>query len=1758
MTHSFIQVRGANQNNLKNLDLDIPLYRITIVTGVSGSGKSSLAFDTLYAEGQRRYIETFSPYARQFMDRMDRPRVTSIQGIPPTIAIDRKAPVRTSRSTVGTMTQITDYIKLLYTSRAGLHCKNCARPIQPYTAADIYNSLQSESQGEVLLLCFEYPADENAKQHLTALGYSRVWIDGQVKLIEDLHQKMHTFTVVADRLVYQQSDRFRIIDSLEQALHMGQGKVEIYTSSNHRHVYSNRLVCPNCHIEYRPAPPGLFSFNNPVGACPDCRGFGRNIDIDLDLVIPNATLSIENGAIKPFGAKRDGRMEYRDLEKFCRRTNISLTKPFSQLGSNQKNQIINGTQDYYGIRGFFGWLETKTYKMHVRVYLSRYRGYTTCPTCKGTRFNQQAMLYKISGLDIGQFYRLDVASALHFVESVRIEKNDQAGKLLLQQVSARLRYLNQIGVGYLTLDRQSRTLSSGELQRVALTSALGSNLVNTCYVLDEPSVGLHPRDNHTLIEIMKDLRDRGNTLVVVEHDPDIISGADHLIDLGPGAGQDGGRIVFQGSVSDRNPAHASETIQYLIGKKHIPVPSTRKTPHPDRWLVIEGASENNLKNIDVRIPFDLFVCLTGVSGSGKSTLAEEILYKALARSKGRPQGLPGRHKKLSGGQFVQEVSLVDQQPIGQTPRANPATYIKASDPIRAVFAKTAQARAMGLKAGSFSPNVEGGRCETCRGDGFEKVEMQFLSDVYIACPECHAKRFKPEILQVCYREKNIHDIYEMTVREADEFFSDHPKIVKSLKPLVQIGLGYLKLGQPINTLSGGEAQRLKLAKHLLENPQKGPVLFIFDEPTTGLHTKDIQVLLLIFRRLIEEGHSLLVIEHNLDVIKCADWIIDLGPEGGDLGGRIVAEGTPEAVSQAPGSITAGYLKAALQSAGQANLESKSDFIPVQSKHKNPTINIRGAREHNLKNINVEIPRNQLVAITGVSGSGKSTLAFDILYAEGQRRFLESLTPYVRQYIKVLERADLDHVSGLPPTVAIEQRISHASRRSTVATLTEIYHFLRLLYARLADKNCLICGRKIAVFTQDELIANIRLEITRNKGWLLAPKIQSRKGFHKELLRKAYMEGYRKARIDGAYIDLQPDMALSRYHEHDIALVCARLPCEDHDNLVEKSLTQGNGSLIIVDQHGSEKSYTLKGICPSCKESASDAHPKMFSFNSPQGACPVCQGLGVIPSQPTEGYTVCKTCHGSRLNPLALSYTIQNMSIWDLVKLPADQLASTLGTIKFNERQHVIAEPILSEIHTRLNMIQRLGLSYLTLHRSGDTLSGGEAQRVRLAAQLGSNLTGVCYILDEPTIGLHPKDHRMLLEALEDLCRKGNSVLVVEHDEQTIREADYIIDLGPRAGQAGGRIVAAGTLSEVMENPASLTGKNLKIQSRRITSRCRSSLPNEHITLFNANRNNLKNIDVRFPLKNFICVTGVSGSGKSSLIKQTLVPALCKTPSRQVDPNKPGIKIEGAIQIDRVMEVDHTPIGRTPRSIPASYVGFWDRIRSLFAQTPQAKTRGFSASRFSFNVDAGRCPICMGFGSTRVEMSFLSDVYIRCETCGGRRYNLETLEVKYKGKNIFEILDMTFDEATEFFAPTTTIYNAVKLVCEIGLGYLRLGQSSPTLSGGEAQRIKLASELAKPPAGHTLYVLDEPTTGLHPTDISRLLQVLQALVDRGNTLVVIEHHLDVMLEADYIIDLGPMGGEQGGRVVACGSPREFINHCGQSHTARCLKASISGP
>ena len=1291
------------------------------------------------------------------------------------------------------------------------------------------------------------------------------------------------------------------------------------------------------------------------------------------------------------------------------------------------------------------------------------------------------------------------------------------------------------------------------------------------------------------------------------------------------------------------------------------------------WLTVRGASHNNLKNLDVHFPLGRFICVTGVSGSGKSSLVVDILREQLSKDLNLAEKVtPGAHEAIEGLQYLDKVIDIDQKPIGRTPRSNPATYIKVFDLVRDHFAKLPDAKVRGYRPGRFSFNVPsgksgGGRCDACEGNGANRIDMEFLADIWVACPVCKGHRFNHETLQIHYRGKNIADVLEMDVQEALQHFANIPKIAAMLGTLHDVGLDYIKLGQSSTTLSGGEAQRIKLARELVKR-STGRTLYILDEPTTGLHFEDIRRLLEVLHGFVESGNTVVVIEHNLDVIKTADWVIDLGPEGGDTGGYIVVEGTPEEVAACEASYTGQALRALfdghhmLYATGAAKRKSiaKRSKRLAQARGGNGELTevaVIGAGQHNLKDIDVRFPRGKMTVCSGVSGSGKSSFALDTVYAEGQRRYVESLSAYARQFLGQVAKPKVERVEGLSPAISIEQKTTSRSPRSTVGTVTEIHDYVRVLWARIGVPYCPKCDVPIGTQTSDEIVDRVLALPEGTRLLMLAPIERAGSEDYADLFSRERENGFARVRVDGVVHELADPPVLDRRAKHTIELVVDRVIIRQQQrsriaDSVELTLSIGDGwmSLAPVDG-GEELRFSQHRSCVQCGTSYDELTPHHFSFNTRLGWCEACEGLGtqqgasqdIIVTHPrksirdgaiagweefknntaltkmmslvadyfsigldtpwhevpesarlgilygTGGHWFergdgirfqwkgfypaideatrssweyrrrlshltteisCQRCGGSRLRPESAAVRVGGKTIVDVCRLPLDQALAFFEKLRLDPREKKVAGELLVEVRNRLKFLVDVGLDYVTLHRSAPTLSGGESQRIRLASQIGSGLTGVLYVLDEPTIGLHPRDTSRLLAALKHLRDLGNTLLVVEHDREVITQSDHVLDFGPGAGADGGQIVATSSPAKLKRIGASLTGRYLARKEVIPIPAERRKGNGQFLDIIGARHNNLRNIDVSIPLGCFVVVTGVSGSGKSSLVNDVLHAALAKRIHRASVEAGGHDEIRGVEFIDKVINVDQSPIGNSPTSNPATYTGVFDLIRELFARLPESKVRGYNINRFSFNRSGGRCEVCEGNGQRCIEMHFLPDVWVTCETCNGTRYKAETLEVAYKGKNIADVLSMRIAEARDHFANVLKIKRMLQTLVDVGLGYLQLGQPAPTLSGGEAQRVKLAAELGRPSTGKTLYLLDEPTTGLHFDDLRKLLNVLHRFCDLGNTVICIEHNLDVIKTGDWIVDLGPEGGEGGGDIVTEGPPEKIAMNK-QSHTGKIL-------
>jgi excinuclease ABC subunit A len=1894
MNHEQIILKKVRVHNLKGVDLTLNKNELIVFTGVSGSGKSSLAFDTIYAEGQRRYVESLSTFARRQMGELSKPDLEHASGISPTISIEQKTAGRNPRSTVGTLTEIYDYLRVLYARVGSPYCPVSGERVTPQSRERIIKTVQSLPAKTKIIILAPYAKSKKAEfredfQELIRKGFMRARVDGVVvNLTDDLTldgNVAHDVDVVIDRLTVESQTHSRIADSLTQALQMGQGICEILDiETENSQLFSMHAFSPQSGLSYSSLEPHDFSFNSPSGMCPRCHGMGTIDEFNLDQII-DPDLSIANDCCSVASSYQTVR--YGNIyDNLAQQYHFSLDTPWKKLSAAAKKVFLYGTEkkwtrmqfvhpitgaywsDHIQWRGVlhdaharFAEAKSDNYRKKMQQLMS----HQVCPECQGERLKAYPASTLLQGLKISQLTALTVEKCYHFFDKMALTSQELLiADELIKEIRQRLAFLMEVGLHYLTLNRTAPTLSGGEAQRVRLASQIGCGLVGITYILDEPSIGLHPRDNRRLIDTLKHLRDMGNTVIVVEHDEETIWEADRVVDFGPGAGVQGGQILVNGNLSTLLTHPESLTGAYLSGRLEIAIPKKRRKPSKEK-LSIRGAQHHNLKNINVDIPLGLFIAVTGVSGSGKSSLISDILYPVLSNALHGGEHAVGKHKALQGIEAIDKVIAIDQSAIGRNPRSNPSTYIKLFDEIRDLFCKLPESQARGYKPGRFSFNVKEGSCSQCEGMGQIKIDMDFMDDAWMDCPLCKTKRFDEETLSIHFKEKNIYDILEMDVAEALEFFQAIPSIRHKLSTLQQVGMDYIKLGQSSTTLSGGEAQRVKLAKELVR-PATGKTLYILDEPTTGLHFHDIKHLLQVLQALVEKGNTVLVIEHNMDVVKTADWIIDLGPEGGEGGGQLVAKGTPEqiaklktptghAVHQALYPETVEKVAAALTREKAQNLENKS-----RKQHIIREITVTGAEQNNLKHLSVTIPRDKITVFTGPSGSGKTSLAFETIYAEGQRRYIESLSPYARQFVKQMPKPKVGSVNGLSPAIAIEQKAHAGNPRSTVGTMTEIYDYLRILYARLGTPHCPETGEEIRAISKEHVVERILAYPEGEKIYVLSPLLMEKPDKFPELVTRLRRQGFTRIRLNGEFYNLEQEgdenvIPFDRKRKQEIFLVIDRLKVDPSIKTrlfeaVENAAGFSNNQLVI----GREKEdvlFNLSFSVESTGKSYPEVTPHIFAFNVPEGMCPDCLGLGYqyganlmvnadilsqsviglmrylwqdnfsqaafsyvesfLEEQGIDPYTplrqlstdqvqllmhgaaeeqwtthstglktrwiginevfakagrsattalreaitpllqeqTCFSCQGARINPLARHVTIKNLAIQDLCLLPIEQVLDFVNKLHLNKQELKLLEEVYTQLLSRLRFLCEVGLQYLALERRAPTLSGGEAQRIRLARQLGSGLTGVLYVLDEPTIGLHPRDNARLNRALKQLKELGNTLLLVEHDPLTVATADYILDFGPQSGNQGGHITAQGTLKQLLRNPNSLTGaylsgkKQIPIPTKRRTAKGMLSIQN-------VSKNNLKHITVDIPVSALTCLSGVSGSGKSTLLQQVLLPAI----ERRL--NQDTVLIEGATvtglsHFDKFISIDQNPIGTTVRSDVGTYVDVLTRIRDFFVTLPAARIKGLQPKHFSYNHRKGMCSGCWGLGYRRVEMHFLPPIKVVCEECHGLRLNPISLEVLYAGKNLGQYLDSTVNEARVVFQNHPRITRILDTLIAVGLGYIKLGQETASLSGGEAQRLKLSRELAKRATGRTLYLLDEPTTGLHSDDIQKLLIVLHRLVDKGNTMIMIEHHLDMIKNADYIIDLGPEAGEKGGYVVCTGSPEE-VAACSTSWTGKYLK------
>ncbi|MFT4786983.1 MAG: excinuclease ABC subunit A [Cyclobacteriaceae bacterium] len=1579
-----IVIQGARTNNLKNISLSIPHNQLIVVTGISGSGKSSLAFDIIAKEGQRRYFETLPSFARQFMGKLNRPDVDLIEGLSPVIAIGQRTTGTHARSTVGTLSDIYDLLRLLY-ARTG-----------------------------------------------TA--------EGNIKLSR-----------------------------------------------------------------------ALFSFNSEVGKCKQCSGIGKEEQISVKRLVTFPEKSIRQGALAP--TLPNGYIMYSQvtidvLNQVCEAEGFSVDIPWNDLTDQQRDVILYGSEKIrvpfgkHSLESRLKWTGIKAkpreegyYKGMIPIMsdilrrdrnanILKYVHAVTCQTCNGTRLNKDALRVVVQGKSIADVVTLELNELKSWIQS-----NSWGGvaREIIDKIASQVDVLEDLGLGHLTVDRSSKSLSASEIQRIQVANQILVPLSDVLYVFDEPSIGLHRAENERMIFHFKELVSKGNTVIVVEHDLDTIRSADHIVEIGPAAGTNGGELIFSGSFSafyqQKGLQERSPTYRAI---KHPTVSTRPRSKTASRSIRLNGCHERNLKNIDVEFQLGKFNVVSGRSGVGKSSLVIGTLLKAVQQQWGTEGDALVKMASHENLDAIKGLITINHSPIGKTPRSNPATYLGLSDHIRDLYASLAESKTQGFTKSRFSFNNTGGRCETCQGAGKIQIGMHFLGNVDMVCGTCNGDRFNEDTLLVKYKGLSIADIYKLSIDEAVSFFVDQKKVLTGLKILQEIGLGYLTLGQSSTTLSGGEAQRIKIANQL-QKKDTGDTLYVIVEPSIGLHHGDLASLLHLFDRIKQKGNTIVCIEQNEAIIGWSDWHVELGPKSGSAGGTIVYQGTPRVEQD--------------KAKNQVITEAPTTAVSHE-------IVLKGVTTHGLKHIDVCIPKHKLTVVTGVSGSGKSSLVYDTLFAEANARFTESLSAYNRSFLQQNSEAEMVSFSGLGPAIGISRKGGTPSKRSTVGTLSGVYDAFRLLYSRIAQHE----GQ---IYTAQHFSFNHHLGACPEcEG--LGVKLRCNPEEVIVSPDRSVLEGALSVnKAVGYYADSNGQFMATLKEVAKQKQWNIQRPCQQLENEIKEAILYGTGDAIWdVSWEFRTKSRTGTQSLQAkwlgfCRYIDNEYQRKLHNKN-------------IVQLEELLHGVVCPACNGSRLKSELLSTTFLGKDIHTLSEM---SIASCLALIENIEAQvdavvRAISAVVLPDVKASLQTMADLGLGYLNLDRAVSTLSGGERQRVALAGQLSTHLFGVTYVLDEPTIGLDGEQVAVLSNVLKRIVSNGNTVVVVEHDPSLIRTADYLIEMGPGAGRLGGEVIYQGSVADLSKAKNSVTYR--LFQDQPITPIRRQTAIGLPFGVRGAFANNLKDIDIDFYAGQVTAITGVSGSGKSSLVKDVLYSSWQK--NRPVNCTS----VTGLDQFEEVLLIDQEPLKQHRLSTPASYTGLLEPIKTLFSKTATAKDAGLRKADFSYQSTRGKCPTCAGHGQLKTSMDFMSDIWLICDTCKGMRYNAAVLACTYDNRSIGEVLQMTVQEAIEFFEGEA-IVESLEILQRVGVGHLLLGQSGHTLSGGEAQRLKLAGSLLQKRKGSTLYLFDEPSTGLHYFDIVRLLGVFQSLVDRGDSILFIEHNSTLIGSANEVITLGPGSGDRGGTV-----------------------------
>lgn len=1601
-----ITLINAKENNLKSVNLNLPDHKLIVVTGVSGSGKSTLVYDVIFQEARRRYLETFSSHARQFMGRLNRPDIQYISGLSPAIALEQKQLTQSPRSTVGTLTELYDLLRLLFA-----------------------------------------------------------------------------------RL----------------------GKPE--------NTFPKELVINR----------SLFSFNTPQGACPECRGLGMADAIDPELLLKDENKTIRQGAFAmttPSGYIVYSQVTMAVLNQICEVEGFSVDIPWKELNEAQKKIVLFGSRKIlvpfgkHPLESRMKWTgitakprEESFYKGIVPVMeeilkrdrnpnVLRFAQTVSCPVCIGSRLKKEVNQITFHGKSITELSNSTINEMITFFESLDMEGHERlVGGPILDEIRKTGKLIQKLGLGFLTLSQPSQSLSGGETQRLRLAKMASSGLRGILYVFDEPSMGMHPTEISNLLEVLFSLRDQENTVLVVEHNPIVMKHADWIVDMGPGAGEQGGHFLFSGRASDffnQQEYGSSQTLKHF----HKTTDFKITQPSLNEVVVLSNAQINGTNKPTITFKTQALNIITGVSGSGKKLLVDRF-QRLLTESNKRTES----SFVIENGDLLKRVISIDQSPIGKTPRSNPATYIGLADELRDLFASIVEAKSKGFTKNHFSFNTQAGRCPKCEGAGYEQVGMQLLGTVELICSECNGKQFRPEILTVLYQGKNLSEIYSLSVDAALRFFENHPTISPFLTTLQQVGLGYLTLNQRSGTLSGGEARRVKLAKNLVK-ATKQPTLFIIDEPSSGLHDHDVEVLIENLNRLVNQKHTVVMVEQNPIVLKQADHLIELGPNGKNEGLNLIYQGVPSGILTVSNSETAKALQGILT-------EPISNPIPVFERF--GPILLKDVSTHNLKNVDVSIPFNKLTVLTGVSGSGKSSLAFDTLFTEGRERYAESFSVYARNRLNLNSEAQFESIKGLMPTLAVNQKSISNSERSTVGTITDIYDTLRLLFARVgtresgsetplaswfsfnheqgACKTCEGLGHRI-VCDAEKLISNPEKPISAGA-----------------------MDGSKPGKfygdLHGQYIPTLLAAGTERSFDYSV-------PWNEISDEAKQLALFGSGSKIYhvtweYKRNNRTGTHEFTGPWPGFLHLVIEEYLRKANDKRAEALLPV------MKKEP------CSVCGGLRLNERALKSKVLDNTIAEWTQMPVTDLAVWLKknvviTHAFSKEPitQKAAQVMVGIVLNGIDMLLHLGLGYLSLNREAKTLSGGEGQRVRLASVLNQNLSGVCVVLDEPTRGLHPKDTENLIYILQELKRQGNTVVVCEHDPYFINSADHIIELGPGAGKYGGYVIAEGHSNELVNSFKSIIGAYLK-EGYLYARKKRPISFIKAIQVKGALVNNLKNIDVRIPANALVVLGGVSGSGKSSLMQEVVYQSAVQ--QRPVNCRQ----ITGLQLFDQIIFAGQKLPKLHAQSMVAGYLDLHPILENEFAMAAKAQNFSLTKAHFSLFSKTGSCESCEGNGELKTSMDFLADVYEPCETCHGTGFKPEVLAATIQGKNIADALALSFEELPLLFT-SSKIKETCQLAVQLGLGYLSINQRLKTLSGGELQRLSLIHSLLENKGKACLFLLDEPTTGLHMLDVEHLMVAFDKLLDAGHSLLVIEHHQTVVSSADYLIELGPGAGELGGKVV----------------------------